>query len=278
MKQILICAEGGCCGNFVASLIRTMQNPSIYVTNKHLSISSIGSCDHMSCGSSIVTDYMVGVLNIYPYPESKANSNIIYNALAHPETTYFKVLSDWEKQNDTVNVIHYWWPENIKKFLSIENVNVIMIRSHEKDYRLVAINKINKNFDASNDRDISSYKLNYKNFLKKLGHDTTELDNLTSLSNLSTSFKELLYKVWEDNIRKRSKDYPVPDHCDKLDILYVDDIYNDREKVISLISRVMKLEANDNTYKLYDDYMIAQKDILDYIEKTNNENINSRQQ
>ena len=68
-------------------------------------------------------------------------------------------------------------------------------------------------------------------------------------------------------MRLRSKDNPIPDANDKLDILYVDDIYNNREKVISLISQVMDLEPNVSTYKLYDDYMLAQKDILNYIEK-----------
>lgn len=279
MKKILICAEGGCCGNFVASLIRTMQDSNLYKNNKQLSISNNGSCDNMSFASSIGTDYIRGVLNLHLYPESTQGSWIIYHTLVQAETTYFKLLSYWEKQHETVNVLHYWWLENIKKFLSVPDVHIIMIRAHEKDYRLVSINKINKNFESGrSDRDLIDFKYHYKNLLSEYNYDTTELDNLTSLDNLSSSIKELLYKVWEDFIRKRSNDNPIPPADDRLDILYVDDIYNNREKVISLISRVMKLEANDSTYKLYDEYMLAQKDILNYIEKTQNENTSSGQQ
>jgi hypothetical protein len=219
---------------------------------------------------------MTGILNIYPYPESLKGGWLIYHSLAQKE--YFKVLSDWEKRHDTVNVLHYWHPENIKKFLSIDDVHIIMIRAHEKDYRLIAVNKITKNFEASNDRDLLNYKSAYKGLLEIYGYDTTELDNITSLANLPISTKEILYNVWEDFIRERSVNNPVPDSSNRLDMLYVDDIYNNREKVISLISRVMHLEANDSTYKLYDEYMLAQKDILNYIEKINNENTSSRQQ
>jgi len=274
MKQILICAEGGCCGNFIASLIRTMQDPNIYITNKNLSITGVGSCDHMACAGSIGTDYMSNFLKICPYPESTEGGEIVYQTLA--QKTYFKVLSDWEKQNDIINVLHYWLPENIKKFLTIDDVHIIMIRAHEKDYRLVAINKINKNFDFSNDRNLLDYKSAYKELLKKYGYDTTELDSITTLIDLPTSVKENLYNAWKNFMHRRSEANPVPEANDKLNILYVDDIYNNREKVISLISRVMKLEPNASTYKLYDDYMLAQKDILNYIEKTNNENLNIR--
>jgi hypothetical protein len=276
MKQILICAEGGCCGNFIASLIRTMQDPNIYKNNETLGISGIGSCDHMACAGSIGTDYLANTLKIYPYPETTMGGWLIYHTLA--QKSYFKVLSDWEKQHDTINVLHYWEPENIKKFLSIDDVHVIMVRVHEKDYRLVAINKINKNFDVSNDRNLLAYKAAYKGLLEIYGHDSTGLDFLTTLDDLPISIKELLYNAWEDIIRKRSEGTPIPDHDNKLNILYVDDIYNNREKVISLISQVMNLEANNNTYKLYDDYMLAQQDILNYIEKTKNENTSSGQQ
>lgn len=276
MKQILICTEGGCCGNFIASLIRTLQEPDVYVINKHFSISGKGSCDHMAFAGSIGTDYMQGILKLNPYPESLMGGWAIYHTLA--QKTYFKILSDWEKQQDTVNVLHYWNPENIKKFLSIDDVHVIMIRAHEKDYRLVAINKIDKNFDASNDRNLLNYKSAYKGLLEGYGYDTTGLDILTTLDDLPISIKELLYDAWEDVIRKKSEEYTILDAQDRLDILYVDDIYNNKEKVISLISRVMNLEANANTYKLYDDYMLAQKDILNFIEKTQNENTSSRQQ
>jgi hypothetical protein len=275
MKQILICAEGGCCGNFIASLIRTMQNPEIYITNKNLSISDAGSCDHMSCAGSISTDYMTGILKIHPYPESIKGGWLIYHTLA--QKTYFKVLSDWEKQHDTVNVLHYWNPENIKKFLSIDDVHIIMVRAHEKDFRLVAVNKIDKNFDASNDRNLLDYKFAYKSLLDRYDYNTDELDILTTLDDLPISIKEQLYNAWEDNMRERSEVSPEPDAHDRLDILYVDDIYNNREKVISLISRVMNLEPNTSTYKLYDEYMLAQKDILNYIEKTKNENTSSGQ-
>jgi len=278
MKQILICAEGGCCGNFIASLIRTMQNPNMHITDKHYGISAKGSCDHMAGAGSIVTDYLTNTLNIYPYPESLKGAWLIYHTLDQAETTYFKVLSDWEKQHDTINVLHYWNPEHIKKFLSIDDVHIILIRVHEKDYSLVAVNKINKNFDISNDKNLLSYKSAYKGLLESYGHDTNEFDFLTTLDDLPISTKELLYKAWEDVIRKKSEEYAVPDATDKLDILYVDDIYNNREKVISLISRVMNLPANAGTYKLYDDYILAQKDILNYIEKTNNENTSSGQQ
>jgi hypothetical protein len=265
MKQILICAEGGCCGNFIASLIRTMQDPNIYKNNETLDITGAGSCDRMSMAGSINADYIVGVLNMQTYPESLKGGWIVYHALA--QKSYFKVLSHWQKQHDTINVLHYWNPENIKKFLSIDDVRIIMIRTHEKDYRLVAINKINKNFDASNDINLLDYKSGYKVLLEKYNIDTNEFDILTTLNDLPISIKEQLYSVWEDVIRLRSKDNPIPDANDKLDILYVDDIYNNREKVISLISQVMDLEPNASTYKLYDDYMLAQKDILNYIEK-----------
>jgi len=274
MKQILICAEGGCCGNFIASLIRTMQDPNIYTNNETLNITDAGSCDHMACAGSINADYIVGFLKMNPYPESTKGGWIVYHTLA--KKTYFKVLSDWEKQHDTLNVLHYWEPENIKKFLSIDDVHIIMIRAHEKDYRLVAINKINKNFDASNDRNMLDYIAAYKGLLETYGYNTTELDSITTLIDLPSSVRENLYKSWENFIRKRSENNPVPDTRDKLDILYVDDIYNNREKVISLISQVMDLEPNVSTYKLYDDYMLAQKDILKYIEKTKNENTNIR--
>jgi hypothetical protein len=268
MKQILICAGGGCCGHFIASLIRTMQYPDIYITEKQrFSISNNGSCDHMAFAGTISSDYMRAVLNVFPYPESNENGSIIQHALSQPETTYFKCLSIQEKNNDTVNVLHYWWPENIKKFLSIDNVHIIMVRAHQKDYRLVAVNKINKNFDSVNDNNLADYKFYYKSLLDEHALDTTELDNLTSMIDLPNSVKELLYKAWENSIHIRSKSNPVPNHHDRLDVLYVDDIYNNREKVIALISKVMKLEANDSTYKLYDDYMLAQKDILNYIEK-----------
>ena len=274
MKQILICACGGCGGNFIASLIRTMQEPEIYINNKHLRISDAGSCDHMAGAGSIGRDYLVGLLKICPYPETLSSGWAVYHTLA--QKSYFKILSDWSKKHDTVNVLHYWHPENIKKFLSIDDVHIIMVRAHEKDFRLSAINKIDKNFDADNDRDIVSHKFYYKSLFKAQGLDTTQLDNLTTLVDLPTDARELLYKAWEDSIRRRSEDNPIPEANDKLHILYLDDIYNNREKVISLISRVMNLEANDSTYQLYDDYMLAQKDILNYIEKTNNENTNIR--
>lgn len=276
MKQILICAEGGCCGNFIASLIRTMQDPNMYITNNHLRISDKGSCDYMACAGGISSDYILGILKLNPYPESLMGGWAIYHTLA--QKTYFKILSDWEKQHDTVNVLHYWDPENIKKFLSVDDVHVIMIRALEKDYRLVAINKIDKNFDASNDGNLLDYKSAYKDLLEEYGHDYTGLEILTTLNDLPISIKELLYDAWEDVIRKKSQEYTIPDVTDQLNILYVDDIYNNREKVISLISRVMNLEPNDNTYKLYDEYMLAQKDILNFIEKTNNENTSSGQQ
>jgi hypothetical protein len=80
-------------------------------------------------------------------------SNSCKNALqSYPENSAVAdritaLLKTNKYSSDVINTFHYINKDSVDKFLTVDNVKIIYVTQEEDDYRLIALNKISKNFD-----------------------------------------------------------------------------------------------------------------------------------
>ena len=272
-KQIVVCAEGGCAGNFVATLIRTMEDPGHFAQHGHL-ISENGSCDFTSFAAWLHYDYLFERKKIKVYPENPTGFENVMSALLDPENTYEKCAPNgFQNRKFLLSVLHYWDPDNIKRMLSIPNLYVILVRCKEEDTDLAVYNKLFKNFEKGRAYNIKH--LLWSHYDDLILNGRTDLANkLLSVNDMTAIPEDIL--DWLINQKRKYMEYrnklPLPEPNSKLLTLYLDELYNNREDLINKISNFVELNKNDSTEDLYEEYMKSQKFVLNLLKEKNAKN------
>jgi len=266
-NNYIICADGGCAGHFIACLIRSMWDNNFFEDNP---IPANGSCDNISRAGCLHADYALTRKKMDVYPERTEAAAMILDAIKDPENTYVEFFDSYLKQYDHLNVLHYWNKEHITSFLTVPNVKIILVRAHEKDYKQIAVNKISKNF--TNEIDYTKINIEViKNSLKGLltwaglTSNFAEIDSMNSMSSISFKVKQDLVFAWEKYIAFRSNKYELPDPNPNILTLYFDDIINNKEMVMTELSRFTNSNIDSSTEKMYNDYLTKQPKIEDFL-------------
>jgi len=268
MNNILICADGGASGNFIGTLIRLFKNEN-HLNLFNLKLPADGCADNMSAAAAI-QEYTVKHLGISIYPESNEGANIVFDALTAVDLTKY----GWQEfANGThLNLIHYVNPNNIAKFLTIDNLHVIVIRSRPSDSDLIAINKLSKNFFLSSENlkkslkslDVAKGYLIEELFFNGFDDSANYLRTADRLDNLSRQIKLELMIAWGNSVRRRSV-IPMPASHPKLLLLRFDEIMNQRDVVIDKIGKFVGCSANDNLLQFYNEYITKQPTVESYL-------------
>jgi hypothetical protein len=245
MTHYLILAEGGCYGNFLACVIRSMWDLNF---TKQVRVSDSGSCDSIS-GAGEITKLMQP-FNMYPE-----------NSLVADRIT--AVLKTKEYTSNVINTFHYVNKDSVDKFLTADNVKVIYVTQEEDDYRLIALNKISKNFD--NVHNLNHVKKDYLGLLNFYNKRTSkELETLTDCTTMSKELKEDLVSAWQMYMTRRiNLNRPEPDER----ILFVKfkDIISNENKVLEDLEKFTNSKINETSIVFYKQYLEAQKKVWDYV-------------
>jgi hypothetical protein len=268
MNNILICADGGASGNFIGTLIRLFKNPR-HFGDFNLSIPQDGCVDTLSAAAAM-QEYTVKHLGVNIYPERGEGADIICTALSTVDLTPY----GWrEFANDVqLNVIHYVRPDHIDRFLTLDNVSVILVRTKSTDADQVAINKLSKNFFLSKeglelslkDLDLSKRHLSEQLIENKFIDSAEHVKSAESLENLPRQVKMDLMQSWGNHVRRRSA-IPLPNLHERLLTIYFDEIMNQRDIVIDKIGKFVGCSTNDNLLQFYNEYLSKQPTVESYL-------------
>lgn len=255
-----------------------MANPTYY--DEHGKITSRGSCDHMSGGMRLSHDYAHDAFGHTFYPENKENVDRVSNALSDPDNTYAKFLSPHENEFEFhITTIHYYKLSSIKKFLENQNVHIIYVTFENQDISLIARNFIYKILEIERGSlSVTEGKTEYNvkfDYFKELLTDFQQYDKLAKLEKLEHLHElsgSLLDDIMNYHIIKKamfvqSKIQKQSEPHDRLVKLPFNLIYSDKDAIIEILSNFTKLTANESTYRLYEDYMLAQEPILNKFKK-----------
>jgi hypothetical protein len=264
-ERVIILAEGGVCGNFICTLLKTLHVPSWF---DNVKVPGHGSMDSIAGAGSLVYNYFIEERKDTIYPEREEAIDLIMYAFRNPETTYKPYLTEYDKQFHEIHTMHYQWQKNVYKFLSLPNTKIIFVRYDVNDYKRIAVNKITKNFTSetnpSDEVSIGTKKRGYEDLLIWTGLSNSDLINeLRSLPNLELASKPLidtLIRAWEIYIDKRSMWYnPIP-HKNMI-VLNFNDIYFNKEIIMESLAEFAGLPVNDTTRSMYDNYLANQPNI-----------------
>ena len=138
MVKYLICYPGGAGGNFLASLIRIIDNSQYPIGD----ISITGGCDHIAGAGAIFGYYFAN--NKELYPENQTTAREIAELILDMKRLdgFTTSLSD----GSYIMGVHYVTKESIALFESIERIKIIYISVHSDWYEQVALNKVAKNY------------------------------------------------------------------------------------------------------------------------------------
>jgi len=268
MNNILICADGGASGNFIGTLIRLFKNKN-HLRRLGFKLPDNGCCDTLG-GTGSIMEYMVNHRGVDIYPEKTQGADIIYTALSSVDLYPYGLK---ELANDVqINVIHYTEPMNINKFLTIDNLSVILIKTKAEDADQVAINKLHKNFFITNkDLAVSLKTLDYSKKIladqliaNRFNHSAEYIEAADTLVNLPKQVRLDLMTSWARHVRRRSA-IPSPDSHPKLLTLDFNDIANQRDMIIDKIGKFIGCSSNDNLLQFYNEYLSKQPTLESYL-------------
>lgn len=238
-----------------------MADPTFY--KNYGRITSHGSCDAMSGGMRLSYDYPFAVFGHAIYPENEHNVKIVVDAVRDPDNTYGKFILDHEKDFDfDITTIHYRKTDTIEKLLESQNVNVIYVTYTAKDIKLITTNCIYKIIEQ--ERAQSNITIDYfKELLTmyQLTEHIDELEQTQGLYNLSNSLMDKIIEAHSTLMIHHRKPGIIENH-ERLIKLPFSLMYSDRLAFLELLQSFTKLEVNESTHLLYEDYMIAQQPIL----------------
>jgi hypothetical protein len=260
MNNILICADGGAASNFIAALLRLFKNPN-YLQDFNLTLPDNGCCDYM--GSAALFEYLRQNIKTSIAPERSQGADIIYNALAHVDLKKYS----WKELVDepTVDILHYVEPAHINRFLTIDNLNVILIKTKKSDDERVAINKLIKNYFVKNpDMDRFKEHIVQQLIWNKFHNSAEYIKSIDNLNNIPQQVKKDILACWVDHVRRRSS-IPLPAPHEKLLILYFDEVMNQRDMVIDKIGKFIGCSSNDNLLQFYNEYLSKHPTMESYL-------------
>ena len=257
MTHYLILAEGGCYGHFLACVIRSMWNLKF---TEQAKISNSGSCDFISGANSIFR--LIQQVHRYTvYPENAPVAEHIVRVLETKE--YMSLIEDEHLNYDHLNTFHYIKNDSVDKFLTVDNVKIIYVVTEKDDYRLIALNKISKNFD--NNHPIDEVKNSYRPLLHRFGNSSVqeEFDKLTDFNNMSNELKKNLVFAWEKKLYYATKEQRYPN--ERILLVKLKDIINNKNKVLQDLANFTNSEINDTSVVFYKQYLESQKKVWDYV-------------
>jgi hypothetical protein len=271
--NVFICSEGGCSGNFLATLVRIFKNPE-YINNSN--ICARGSAD-FGARSGHLHEHLMYHENIFLYEGRETQQKVDDMIRVLKSDYYYDNIPDYDKQHGHVNMIHYLQPMTVSKLLKVPDLKVIYVSFEESDCKLIAKNKILKNFNPVfkvRPQMIKEFKaqLTYFNADQKY-HD--EFDNMiatTSMVDMTSDLTEMLIELWEKLMLLRiqnTKIVSITQFVNKENLLIIKfkEILGDKNLLLDKLSNFLNLPINEELSKFYDDFNAAQQYILNYQEQ-----------
>jgi len=264
-ERIIILAEAGCSGHFISSLLQSMHDESFY---DNINIENHGAMDYSSGINLLIYrlhKIKVDNKNFSIYPEREEAMEALFRELNGENHE-----SNFDPQQCDIHVIHYRWPNNVAKFLTLPNTKIILVNYNSDDYKRIAVNSITKNlaidlqFISSNVKWIGQWrrKFRYVNMLHLAGFEkqANELESLDSPDKISPSLLNDLIQASKQHIAKRNN-LKFENSHPNLTFLNFNDLYFNKEVVMETLSDLIGHPINDNTRLLYDDYLSKQPNI-----------------
>lgn len=258
MTHYLILADGGCYGNFLACLIRSMWDLNF---TKDKEFTKSGACDLISLANSISILINEEYKDLVLYSENAKTADVIVEVLKTKE--YIKKMFRYEMNYDHLNTFHYLDKDNVNKFLTVDNVKIIYVVMEPEDSYLIALNKISKNLDISYSEEWVEYVKN--NFKDSVKNNIDEYNALINFNTMSNNLKKELVFNYFDGIMKKSLQ-PLPDTDERILFLKFRDVVNNKDKILKDLSTFIDSEVNETTIDFYQKYLEAQKKAHNYIE------------
>lgn len=258
MTHYLILAEGGCYGNFLACLIRSMWDLNF---TQGCNISDSGSCDHISNALSI-SILMREHYHVSIYPENSTVADHITELLKTKE--YIKAMDEYTLNYDHINTLHYMDKTNVDKFLTVDNVKIVYVTQDWRDYNLIALNKISKNFDGTHS--LEGIKKDYGGLLSFYNKSfLEEFNSVTYLNNMSKELKKALVSSWMRYMAVGAYTKTIPDENDRILFVKFNDIINNENKVLEDLAKFTNGKINDTSILFYQNYLESQKKVHEYV-------------
>jgi len=260
MTHYLILAEGGCCGHFLASIIRSMWDLNFTQDNK---ITESGSCDFISYATSLTILIRENYKNTALYPENSAGADLIVEVLKTKE--YTNKMAEYELNYENhINTFHYTDKASVDKFLTVDDIKIVYVTQDWRDYNLIALNKISKNFDAN--RKFEEIKNDYRGLISFYNNSfLEEFDSVTDFNDISKELKKALVDGWVRYIAGTQNRKTKPKENDRILFVKFNDIFNNENKVLEDLAKFTNSKINDTSVLFYQNYLESQKKVHEYV-------------
>lgn len=255
-----ICAEGGCCGHFLATLIRIMQAPNANLDR--FKISSAGSCDHCS-STALLSKYLKENFNTELYSQNDKAFNLIVRTF-EKKIPIDKYINPEVRDLDVISVLHYFEKSQIQTLLSLPNTRVIFVDVDPWDYKLAAVNKTVKNFEIEHNSNFDAVKKYRAEMLKVMGRQdyVEELLALKSITDVPDYIVDVIIEYWERRFQRLFNNPNKIKQQDNLLIVNFGDIYRDKNKIITELAKFTQLDVIPFVDTFYNKYLQAQEPYL----------------
>jgi hypothetical protein len=261
MKNIFICADGGCYGNFLAVLVRLAYDANYL--KKHYgdadTITKTGAADFIS-GAGTLLKY----IEDHGFDRAERQQNVdeivrLYNDKSFEYLT--DVVYEYDRTHCHIALGHFVHLQTVKKLLSVSDLKIIYVTFEQKDCKLIAQNKITKNFDPKSPS-FGDWVINFLIY-NNAGEEYIQEFYLTKESGIiSDKLRSKLLELWELNMRKK-----VPSTVqvrqeikdDRVLFIRIDEILKDRDQLLNKITTFVQKETNDELIEFYEKFKSAQK-------------------
>lgn len=260
MKNIFICAEGGCYGNFLAVLIRLAHDAN-YIKEHYSSetITKTGAADFIS-GAGTLLKY----ISEQGFDRAEKQQTIdeivkLYNDKLFEYTP--DVVYEWDRAHCHIALGHFVRLQTVTKLLSVPDLKIIYVTFEQKDCKLIAQNKITKNFDPKNPS-FDDWVINYLTY-HNAGEEYLQEFNATKVSGIiSDKLRTKLLELWELDMRKRAPNtLQVRQQINDNRVLFirVDELFKDRDLFLNKLITFVQKEPNNELVDFYENFKLAQK-------------------
>lgn len=261
MKNIFICADGGCYGHFLAVMLRLAYDPNYVKENQGQTnfISSAGAVNGSRAGVLLEYIKKQGVELTGEKQQTIDEIVKLYNDESFVKNS--SVVDIYDRAYCHIALGHYLRLETVKKLLSVPDLKIVYVTFDQKDCKLIAKNKITKNFDPENP-DISEL---YRNFLAsyKVSEDyIQEFDSARVSGIVSDKLRNKFLELWELRMRTRVPNtikvrQEIKDN--RVLIIRMDEILKDRDQFLNKLTTFVQKEPNNELIDFYEKFKSAQQ-------------------
>jgi len=260
MKKIFICADGGCYGNFLAVLVRLAYDANYLKENYGTDIiTKTGAADFIS-GAGTLLKYLEDQ-GINRAERQPTIDEIV--KLYNDESFEYKsdVVYGYDRANCHIALGHFVRLQTVKKLLSVSDLKIIYVTFEQKDCKLIAQNKITKNFDPKSPS-FGDWVINYLIY-HNAGEDYLQEFYSTKVSGIiSDKLRNKLLVLWESDMRKKvpfTTQVRQEIKDDRVLFIRIDEIFKERDLFLNKLTTFVQKEPNNELVDFYEQFKAAQK-------------------